>query len=800
VAPSDISLVDVNGDGLRDIVVTDQASGDVTVFLNDSSHTFSTSYRFRAGTGPFGLDPTATTTAVASEDQPVSLVAGDVTGNGRNDLVVVDRGTHSFSVLVNDGNGGFANPQPALTASTSDGQTINDRAGPIVAGYFQGTGKPLDLAILMEDSAEVWIYTGNGDGTFTHTSSINAGNLPTGLSVVANPSTGHLDLVVGTQFGDVLRLAGNGDGTFQPPPHATGTRESLDVVDLAGNGTDDVILGNQKDSTISIQAPTGLKYHPLSSLAATDASTQLAPGAVQWMKLEGPSSPFYDAIVLASGSNDLLVFHGTGFDAAGTPTFAPPIPYSVGTDPVGLTIADINGDGIPDLLVANQGSNDVSVLFGSIVDGQWHGTPGPLLKSNGEAPIAVSLLKDAASPGGYDLAITNAVTGTVAVLSGRGQGFFNDVSPHIVNLGATIVQAPGLLGTNGIVLTSSGEIISVDLQTFSSSVVFRAPEGQGINTLEPLSDGSVVIAESDGTIEKLGLDSSGQCQVTETFTSFDGTCDSPSALVVLSTGNDEKVLVTSAGQDNVFVFTLLSPETSTTAAEQSASLTTATTVTTADFTFITTSAADEALAVVVTVVADTLPESTGGSTAQLLQAAQQTPTGGDEDDAPALNAVAYVPAKGLPPGVDDVLPKVDLYKPTDEPKLPGPVSRRRFFEDSWSTDRAVVREVPAEIAVAVLAARAAAQDTDWRAGRVNALSPFEQADTASPPTEAPLEELASPTHANEDGAFTRLAPQTDDWACLLAALAGLGLVGALPDRTPRRRSLPWAVSKQGEES
>ena len=129
IAPSDIAVADVNGDGLPDIIVTDQASGDVTVLLNDPAHAFSQSLRFRASTGLYGLDTTSGSPAVSSFAQSVSLVAGDFTGDGRDDLAVVNQATHSFTVLAADGNGGFANPQLGLTTSTSDGLSINDRPG-----------------------------------------------------------------------------------------------------------------------------------------------------------------------------------------------------------------------------------------------------------------------------------------------------------------------------------------------------------------------------------------------------------------------------------------------------------------------------------------------------------------------------------------------------------------------------------------------------------------------------------------------------------------------------------------------
>ncbi len=179
IAPSDITVGDVNGDGLPDIIVSDQASGDVTVLLNDPAHSFSQSLRFRAGTGFYGLSTTAGDPAVSSFAQTVSLVAGDFTGDGRDDVVVVNQDAHSFTVLAADGAGGFANPSLALTTSTSDGSSINDRPGAIVAGDFNRDGN-LDLAVLMEDTGQIWIYTGNGNGTFQHTFSIPVGEDATG--------------------------------------------------------------------------------------------------------------------------------------------------------------------------------------------------------------------------------------------------------------------------------------------------------------------------------------------------------------------------------------------------------------------------------------------------------------------------------------------------------------------------------------------------------------------------------------------------------------------------------------------
>ncbi len=108
VTPSDITTADVTGDGLPDVIVSDQASGDVTVLLNDPGHTFSQSLRFGAGTQPDSLSTTSGGPLIRSVAQTVSVLAGHFTADGHNDLLVVNRGAHSFTVLPADGAGASA--------------------------------------------------------------------------------------------------------------------------------------------------------------------------------------------------------------------------------------------------------------------------------------------------------------------------------------------------------------------------------------------------------------------------------------------------------------------------------------------------------------------------------------------------------------------------------------------------------------------------------------------------------------------------------------------------------------------
>ena len=561
IAPSDIAVTDVNGDGLPDIVVSDQASADVNVLLNDPGQSFSRSLRFRASTGVYGLDTTSGAPVVSSFAQSVSLVAGDFTGDGRNDLAVVNQETHSFSILVANGHGGFANPQLGRTTSTSEGLSINERAGAIVTGDFNRDGH-LDLAVLMEDTGRLWIYSGNGDATFRHTFSIPVGDQATGLSVVPGSGNGLLNLLVGNGFGDVLTLEGKGNGTFQ----IQGSRVSLSVVpNLLGPGQAGVLVGNQQNNHVTVQAPStsGDQYTPVQSVGSATSSEQIAPGDVQWAFLDrGATLP--GVVVVSTGSNAVVVYRTTSV-SNGVPSFAPATrTYFVGTAPASLTMADINGDGNPDMLIANQGSNDVSVIFGSYdANGDWVGIPGPRLKSGGDGPIALAV-RDLNGDLVPDLVVINGGSGTVCLLPGVGRGFFDDRQPKLLfNLGSAAVQPPTYTGNSGVgfVVTAGGDLVRFDLENprGGAGVVFS---GQQVVAAQALPNGQVVVALADGIVDLLVPQGNGLSVASEVLPKGE-TPALPSAIQVLAKSNGLfEVLVSSQGSDTIFVLSLggASPE------------------------------------------------------------------------------------------------------------------------------------------------------------------------------------------------------------------------------------------------
>ena len=97
----------------------------------------------------------------------------------------------------------------------------------------------------------VSIYLGNGRGGFSaHRLHYNAGLDPTGLTVADLNGDGNPDLLIGNEYGDVLVLAGQGNGTFRPLLDA-GQNVALAVADF-GNGTKGLIYANQSRDRVVV--------------------------------------------------------------------------------------------------------------------------------------------------------------------------------------------------------------------------------------------------------------------------------------------------------------------------------------------------------------------------------------------------------------------------------------------------------------------------------------------------------------------------------------------------------------------
>ncbi len=325
---------------------------------------------------------------------------------------------------------------------------------------------------------------------------------------------------------------------------------------IASTGQQFAVVADQKLDQVSLyyRVPDSDQF---SSPVPIDGTTQLpllAPGAVQTFYVPNDPNPYL--VVANSLSNNVLVYH---YDPLST-HFVLLESIQAGDDPVSVTVADVNGDHIPDLLVANRGSNDVSVLIGSTATGSWTATPYQRLNSGGSGPVAVTAI-DLNSPHGPDLLVTNS-NGNVAVMTGigsggKGSGFFQDINPPEIAVDSPIMTAPEFVDANtALAIAADGRIVALNLNTLTADFVFQADDGLGVNALDVMPDGAVVAALSNGAIAELVGDAAGQFHMVNDFAPLPGLND-PSALQAFDSGSGLLVLLTNAGSSQLFVFAML---------------------------------------------------------------------------------------------------------------------------------------------------------------------------------------------------------------------------------------------------
>ncbi len=184
-----IASGDLTGDGLPDLVVTNfcgedtscKGNGTATVMLASKNGSYRQGATYELGSGP------------------VAVALAGLHGNGKLDLVAVNRNEKTLMVLPGKGNGKFGEPEIyALAASP--------RA--VLAGDFNGDGRP-DLAIAGDcgratcsEAGSVDIWLSGPKGKLALSASYTAGYSPVSIAAGTLRGAGHLDLLVANSCSD----------------------------------------------------------------------------------------------------------------------------------------------------------------------------------------------------------------------------------------------------------------------------------------------------------------------------------------------------------------------------------------------------------------------------------------------------------------------------------------------------------------------------------------------------------------------------------------------------------------------
>ena len=531
-----VVVEDVNGDGKPDLLVTNNcvdqncATGNVGVLLGHGNGTFQAAVTYATG-----------------GEEPESAALADVNGDGKLDLLVANAicapgcATGGVGVLLGNGDGSF---QSAVTYDSG-----GFGAESVAVRDVNGDGKQ-DLLVAntcVIDSpfncvnGSVGVLLGNGDGTFQ--AAVSYGSDGTGAASVAVRDVngdGKPDVLVanacgnngnyGCMIGSVGVLLGHGDGTFRAAVNYTSggyEPDSVAVGDVNGDGNPDLVVASQCDNSGNCNGVVGVllgngngAFQPVVIYDSGGYQAQ----SVAVADVNGDGKPDLVVANVCASSNctnggvvGVLLGNGDG-------TFQAAMSYgSGGQEAESVAVADVNGDGKPDLVVAN-GDGSVGVLLGN-GDGTFQSA---MSYGSGAASASSVAVADLNGDGKPDLVVANSCAssdcahGSVGVLLGNGNGTFQVAVPYSSGGLYTDAVVLGDLNRDGkldLVLASEyatssvtngavGVLLGNGDGTFQAAVITSTPTPlEGIRSLALADfdgDGKLDLAVGAGNVLLLG--------------------------------------------------------------------------------------------------------------------------------------------------------------------------------------------------------------------------------------------------------------------------------------------------------
>ena len=187
------------------------------------------------------------------------------------------------------------------------------------------------------------------------------GSKPYSVTAADVNGDGKPDLIVANDFvsapsrcSSIPRPGGGGDAELRRPADLRHRQRpySVTTADVNGDGKPDLIVANNNDNTVSVLLNTTAPGAATPSFASTQTSPPAPPESVTTADVNGDGKP--DLIVANVSSNNVSVLLNTTAPGAATPSFAAHADFATGGTPRSVTTADVNGDGKPDLIVAKE--------------------------------------------------------------------------------------------------------------------------------------------------------------------------------------------------------------------------------------------------------------------------------------------------------------------------------------------------------------------------------------------------------------------------------------------------------------
>jgi hypothetical protein len=351
----------------------------------------------------------------------------------------------------------------------------------LTVGDFNGDGW-LDVATVNSGSDDVTMLFGNGNGTFRSGTSFGVGRSPMFLTSGDLNHDAALDLIVAETGSDgIVVLLGKGDGLFQQPmfyPSGKGPT-FLELGDLDRDGDEDVVVinsgrfGNYPPYSLAVLLNDGHGHFSTAHVLEEQDQHGLFPTGVSIADLSGDGLP---ELTVTWSQPSWRTPNGlvSVFTNEGHGQFVRSQDIDAGFTLSALTQFDLDEDGNLDLIAASVFTDSLNVLLQE--------TPGQYTKpaqlNVGFSPMAVTL-HDLNGDGYGDLIASNRASNSTSILLGRGDGSFQPAGHFAVGATPTSIGVedfngdgfPDVVTTNSdshdvsILLSGKATIPSINLST-----------------------------------------------------------------------------------------------------------------------------------------------------------------------------------------------------------------------------------------------------------------------------------------------------------------------------------------------
>ncbi|CAF1240880.1 unnamed protein product [Rotaria sordida] len=445
--PKAIAFGDFNNDKLLDIAVANSGNSSISIFLGYGDGAFAKQMLFSSGSS-----------------SPNYIAVGDFNQDGSLDIVVANEGNDYIRLFIGYGNGSFVEKISYWTSTNSSAMwiAVNDFNNDHI----------LDLAVTIQERDEIEIFLGYGNGLFRNKTTYSTGlnSKPYSIAVEDLNNDDTIDIVVSNQDSrNVIIYFGYGNGTFSPQKPIPISPESLltmiAIADLNNDKILDIVVADVANGYGNISVLYGYGSGQFATLKTYSTGAYTYPSSFVISDFNNDSR--IDLAVLNPTTATIIIM----FRDKSTP-FATQTHFSTGNNsvPTSVAVGDFNNDHQLDIAVANAGTNNIGIFIGhgdGTFDKQRTYSTGDFSFPNS---IAVN---DFNNDHQSDIVIANLNSSNIGIFFGYGNGSFSIMTNYSTGIGSS----PSSIAVADLNKDNRLDLVVVDIGTNKMLVFYGLDNG-----------------------------------------------------------------------------------------------------------------------------------------------------------------------------------------------------------------------------------------------------------------------------------------------------------------------------------